>query len=215
MRNLIYKEFRLVISPVYFFVTLFGALLLIPQWVFFVAPMYLFFIAIPNVFQYARAQKDLEFTMLLPVRKGDAAHARILAIAILEVAQVFVTAIFAALNIALYHTPNFFIDPNVAYVGCVFAMFGVFNILFFPMLYKTAYKLAVPLIVSLAGILIFSFGIELLVVSVPAATRVLDGISRDALIGQIPVLLSGIAAFALLTWLSIRISVSRFERVNL
>ena len=94
-------------------------------------------------------------------------------------------------------------------------MFGVFNILFFPMLYKTAYKLAVPLIVSLAGILIFSFGIELLVVFVPAVTRVLDGISRDALIGQIPVLLSGIAAFALLTWLSIRISVSRFERVNL
>ena len=140
MRNLIYKEFRLVISPVYFLITLFGALLLIPQWVFFVAPMYLFFIAIPNIFQYARAQKDLEFTMLLPVRKGDiGARAEYWQSPILEVAQgVVVTAIFAALNIALYHTPNFFIDPNTAYVGCVFAMFGVFNILFFPMLYKTA-----------------------------------------------------------------------------
>lgn len=215
MWNLINKEFRLVVSPVYFLITLLGALLLIPQWVFFVAPMYIFFIAVPNIVQYARAQKDTEFTLLLPVRKGDAARARILSIAVLEVAQGIVVAGFAALNIALYHTPNFFIDPNVAYVGCVFAMFGVFNIIFFPMLYKTAYKLAVPLIAALAGILIFAFGIEFLVVAVPAATRVLDGISRQALVGQLPVLAGGIAAFALLTWLSIRVSVTRFERVNL
>ena len=39
--------------------------------------------------------------------------------------------------------------------------------------------------------MVFAFGIEFLVVAVPAVTRVLDGISRDALIGQIPVLISG------------------------
>lgn len=215
MWNLLNKEFRLVISPVYFLITLFGALLLIPQWVFFLAPMYLLFIALPNIIQYSKTQKDIEFTLLLPVRKGDAVRSRILAIAILETAQVLVTAIFAALNITLYHTPNFFIDPNVAYIGCVFAMFGVFNAVFFPMLYKTAYKLAAPLIVALTLTLFFAGGIEFLVVSVPAATRVLDGISRDALIGQIPVLAGGAAAFILLTWFSIRVAVRRFERVNL
>jgi len=215
MWNLLNKEFRLVISPVYFLITLFGALLLIPQWVFFIAPMYILFIALPNIIQYSKTQKDIEFTLLLPVRKGDAVRSRILAIAILETAQVLVTAIFAALNITLYHTPNFFIDPNVAYIGCVFAMFGVFNAVFFPMLYKTAYKLAVPLITALTLTILFAAGIEFLVVSVPAATRVLDGISRDALIGQIPVLAGGAAAFMLLTWFSIRVAVRRFERVNL
>ncbi len=214
MRNLLNKEFRLVISPVYFLITLLGALLLIPQWVFFIAPMYVLFIALPNIIQSAKAQKDMEFTMLLPVRKGDAVRARILAIAILEAVQVAVVAVFAALNITLYHTPNFFIDPDVAYIGCVFAMFGVFNIVFFPMLYKTAYKLAVPLIVALVSIFLFTFGIEWLVVAVPAVTRVLDGISRDALVGQIPVLICGAALFVLLTWLSIGISVRRFERVD-
>jgi ABC-2 type transport system permease protein len=215
MKNLLNKEFRLVINPLFFLITLFGALLLIPQWVFLVAPMYLLFIAIPNIISAAKAQKDIEFTVLLPVRKSDAVRARVLAIAIFQVAQIFVVAIFAALNIILYHTGNFLIDTNVAYIGCVFAMYGVFNVVFFPMLYKTAYKLASPLIVALIFTLVFATVIELLVVAVPAATRVLDGISRDALIGQIPVLVCGIAAFILLTWVSMRTSIKRFSKVNL
>jgi ABC-2 type transport system permease protein len=215
MKNLLNKEFRLVISPLFFLITLFGVLLLIPQWVFFLAPMYLLFIAMPNIILAARAQKDIEFTALLPVRKSDTVRARVLAIALLQVAQIFVVAIFAALNIILYHTGNFFIDTNVAYIGCVFAMYGVFNVIFFPMLYKTAYKFAVPLIVALIFTIVFAAGIEFLVVAVPATARVLDGISRDALIGQIPVLVCGIAAFILLTWISIRASIKRFSKVNL
>lgn len=215
MWKLLNKEFRLVISPLYFLTTVFGALLLIPQWVFFVAPMYILFIALPNIVQFSKAQKDMEFTMLLPVRKADAVRARILAIALLQTAQVLVVALFAALNITLYHTPNFFIDPNVAYVGCVFVMFGVFNIVFFPMLYKTGYKLAAPLIAGLTLTLVFAALIELLVVTVPPVTRVLDGISRAELVRQIPVLLCGIAAFMLLTWGSMRASIRRFDRVNL
>lgn len=215
MRNLLMKEFRLVMNPLYFLFTLFGVLLLIPQWVFFVAPMYILFIALPNIIMSARAQKDTEFTMLLPIRKGDAVRARVLAFAILEVVQIAVVAVFAALNITLYHVPNFFIDPNVAYIGCVFAMFGVFNVVFFPMFYRTAYKLALPLIVSITVTILFAGAIETLVVTVPAVTRVLDGISSTALVSQIPVLLFGIGVFALLTWISIQISIKRFSKVNI
>ena len=215
MRNLLRKEFSLVIKPYYFLYTLFGALLLIPQWVYFVAPMYLVFIALPNIIQTAKVQKDMEFTMLLPIRKSDAVRARVLAFATLEVAQIAVIAVFAALNIALYHMPNFLIDPNVAYIGGVFAMFGVFNVVFFPMHYRTGFKLAVPLIVSITAIMLFAGIIEVLVATVPAVTHVLDGISGQALVAQIPVLLCGIVVFALLTWISIKISIKRFSKVNL
>lgn len=215
MKNLLNKEFRLVINPLLFLITLFGVLLLIPEWVFFVVPMYLLFIAVPSIILAANAQKDIEFTMLLPVRKSDAVRARVLAIALLQVTQIFVIAIFVALHIILYHTGNFLIDTNVAYIGCVFAMYGVFNVIFFPMLYKTAYKLVAPLIVAMIFTIVFAAVIEFLVVAVPAAARVLDGISRDALIGQIPVLVCGIAAYILLTWISIRASIKRFSKVNL
>ena len=215
MKNLLYKEFRLVINPLFFLITLLGALVLIPQWAYFVAPMYLLFIAVPNIIVTAKTQKDNEFTVLLPVRKSDAVRARVLAIALLQVVQIFVIAIFATLNIILYHTSNFLIDPNVAYIGCVFAMYGIFNVIFFPMLYKTAYKFVAPLIVAMIFTSVFAAGIEFLIVTVPAAAHVLDGISRDALIGQIPVLICGIAAFILLTWISIRVSIKRFSKVDL
>jgi len=215
MKNLLNKEFRLVINPLFFLTTLFGALVLIPQWVFLVAPTYLLYIAVPNIIITAKAQKDIEFTALLPVRKSDAVSARVLAIALLQVVQIFVIAIFAMLNIVLYHTSNYLIDPNVAYIGCVFAMYGIFNLVFFPMLYKTAYKVAVPLIVAMIFTVAFAAGIEFLVVGVPVAAFILDGISRDALIGQIPVLVCGIAVFILLTWISIRKSIERYGKVDL
>jgi len=196
-------------------ITLCGALVLSPQWAFFFAPTYLLFIAVPNIFITAKAQKDIEFTALLPVRKSDAVRARVLAIALLQVVQIFVIAIFATLNIILYHTSNFLIDPNVAYIGCVFAMYGIFNVVFFPMLYKTAYKVTVPLIVAMIFTVAFAAGIEFLVVAVPVAAFILDGISRDALIGQIPVLVCGIAVFILLTWISIRKSIERYGKVDL
>ena len=84
MKNLLNKEFRIVINPLFFLITLFGALVLIPQWAYFVAPMYLLFIAVPNIIVTAKTQKDNEFTVLLPVRKSDAVRARVLAIALLR-----------------------------------------------------------------------------------------------------------------------------------
>ena len=59
MFNLLNKEFRLVISPLYLLTCLLGVLLLIPQWVFFVAPMYILFIALPNIIQFSKVQKDM------------------------------------------------------------------------------------------------------------------------------------------------------------
>jgi hypothetical protein len=215
MKNLLYKEFRLVITPLFFLITLFGVLLLIPEWVFLVVPMYLLFIAVPTIIGAAKAQNDIEFTVLLPVRKSDAVRARVLAIALFQVVQIFVIALFVALHIFLYPTGNFLIDTNVAYIGCIFAMYGIFNVIFFPMLYKTAYKFVAPLIVAMIFTGVFATGIELLIITVPAAAHVLDGISLDALIGQIPVLICGIGAFILLTWISIRVSINRFSKVDL
>ena len=61
MKNLLYKEFHLLIHPLFYLVLLFGALLLIPEWVYFVAVMYFFFIALPNIFSIGKAQNDIGF----------------------------------------------------------------------------------------------------------------------------------------------------------
>lgn len=215
MTNLLYKEFKLVIHPLYHLIPLFGALVLIPTWVYFVALMYFLFIAIPNIFVNAKAQNDTGFSVLLPVRKGDVVKARVLSMATLEVIQVAVAAVFVAISLTYYRQGNFFIDANIAYLGCALVMYGVFNLVFFPLFYRTAHKVGVPLMIALVASFLFSTIIELLVVLSPAAANVLDGRTPDALMRQIPVLAAGIAVFAFLTWLGFHFSAKNFEKVDL
>ncbi len=215
MNNLLYKEFRLVIHPFYYLTSLFAALILIPYWVYFVALMYFLFIAIPNIFTNAKAQNDTGFSVLLPVKKSDVVKARILSMSVLELVQMAVAAIFVAISVAISPKGNVLIDANVAYLGCGLVLYGLFNLFFFPMFYKTAHKIGIPLMVGLTVFTLVGGIIEVLVVSVPAVAKVLDGNTPSAMISQIPVLAAGIVLYAGLTWLAYRKSAANFEKVDL
>ncbi len=215
MKNLLYKEFRLVIHPMYFLVALTAALLLIPQWPYFIAMMYIFFITMPNLFSGGKAQNDIGFTVMLPVRKGDVVRARVLSVVVLELIQIALSAVFAMLNLTLYRVENFLLDPNIAFFGLTFIMYGLFNVIFFPMFYKSAQKIGMPTLTAVIAIILYAVAVEIAVPLLPEVKYVLDGINGDALVRQLLVLAAGIAVFALLTWLACRVSVKRFEKVDL
>ncbi len=212
MKNMLYKEFRLTISPLFYLFLLFGALLLIPQWPYLIALMYLFFMAVPNIFTTAKAQGDIDFSASLPVRRGDIVRARIMSIVILEVLQVIVAAVFAAINLSIYPQGNFLIDTNAAFFGIAFIMYGIHNVILFPMFYKTAYKIGVPTMAAIIVAVLFAVAAEAAVQLVPAL-RVLDGTLNTWV--HYVTLLGGIVIFVLLNLLAARISVKRFERVNI
>ena len=215
MVNLLYKEFRLVIHPLFHLVPLFGALVHIPNWVYFEALMYCLFVAVPNIFTNAKAQNDIGFSVLLPVRKSDVVKSRVLSMAILEVIQVAVASIFVTISLVFYRQGNFFIDANIAFLGCALVMYGVFNLVFFPGFYKSGHKIGIPFMIALIVSFLFTVVIELLVVLVPPVTNILDGRTPEALVKQIPVLVAGLAIFAGMTWLAYRKSAKNFESVDL
>lgn len=215
MKNLLYKELTLVVHPLFYLVALTGVLLLIPQWPYFIAMMYFFFITIPNVFQTARTANDIGFTVMLPVCKRDVVKARLYAVLFLEVVQIAAAVPFAVLNSVLYPQGNFLMDANVAFFGLTFAMYGLFNLVFLPMFYKTAYKIGLPIIASISAAVLFAGAAETAALMIPGAAAVLDGNSPEALVRQLPVLVAGMAVFALFSWLAYRASVRRFERVDL
>jgi len=212
MKSLLYKEFRLVNHPLFYLVLLFGGLLLIPEWPYFIAAMYFFFMTLPNIFSIAKAQNDIGFSAMLPVRRQDIVGARMVSVIILELLQILVTAVFAILNLLIYPNGNFLLDTNATFIGCVFILYGICNVIFFPMFYKTAYKIGIPVIVSIAAATLFAAGVELLVALVPAL-KFLDGTEHIA--AQLPVLAGGILIFALLSLAAFRMSAKRFCRVDL
>lgn len=214
MKNLLYKEFRLAIHPLFYpLLVLFGALLMIPQWVFFLALMYFFFITAPNIFTMGKAQNDIEFSVTLPVRKRDVVKARVMSVTLIGLMQILIAAVFAVLHMAVYKTvDNFLLDPNIAFFGFSLVMYALFNVVFFPMFYKTADKVGIPIVAGIIVTLLFAAGVEFAILYIPAL-RILDGMGHMG--AQLLVLAGGIVLFVLLNIAAYRISARRFERVDL
>lgn len=215
MKNLIYKELRLSINPLFYLFALLASLILIPNWVYFIAVSYLLYIAIPNIFTLSKAQNDIAFSVLLPVRKRDVVGARIISIALLEVLQLVVAGFFCWLNSILYSHENFLLNANAAFIGFCFMMFGIFNLIFFPMFYRTANKVGIPAVAGIIAATLFAGGVEVFAVLVPWAKAAFDTPDPSTVIWKIGTLVVGIIVFVMLTYLAYRAAAKRFERIDL
>jgi ABC-2 type transport system permease protein len=214
MKNLLHKEFTLWWHPAWFLFLLFGSLLLIPSWPFFIAFGYIF-IAISNVFITGRANQDIFFTVMLPVRKRDIVLARIYSIAIIEILQIIVAIPFAIINNSVYLTGNMMgMNTNFAFFGFIFIMYAIFNIVFLPQFYKTAYKV-MPMLFAIFIVTIFVAAINAAVMLIPVLRINLNGLGATHLASQLPILFVGIILFLSTTMLTYRISANRFERIDM
>lgn len=213
MQALLYKEFKLVVNPLFYGVALLSALILIPQWLYFIALLYFCFMAAPNLFTLSKTYKEVYFSVIQPVRRRDIVKARVLSIVALEVLQILVAAVRVALKLTVMTAPNYlFMDGNLAFLGLSFVMFGLFNLVLLPMFYKTAYRIAMPTIAATAAAVAFAAVIELGIIYVPF-TRFLDGMQTTP--AHVITLLAGIAAFVGLNIAAYRLSAARFEKIDL
>ena len=213
MKALLYKEFKLVVNPLFYFVALLSALILIPQWLYFIALLYFCFMSAPNLFTLSKSYKEVYFTAALPVSRRDMVLARVLTLCVLEVLQILAAAVCVALKLTVMNTPNYvFLDGNLAFLGLALVMFGLFNLVMVPMFYQTAYKVAIPVIFATAAALGFAAAVELGILYVPF-TRFLDGMQTTP--AHIAVLLLSVAAFLGLNTAAYRLAAARFEKVDL
>jgi len=215
MKNLLYKDLVLGVPPFFYFMpVLTGALMLIPNWLYLVVLMYFFFITVPNTFASFRANNDMTFSVLMPVKKSDIVKARMTAFILLELLHVVVAVPFGLINLHLYR--NFyrlFLIPNFAYWGIAFVMLGIFNIVFFPIYFKTGYKYGVATIAATVAIISFSAGVELLnVYNLSVRERLTHvGITADHLV----LFTLGIAIYSIFSIIAYRLSNAFFEKVDI
>ncbi|MBN2852541.1 MAG: ABC-2 transporter permease [Clostridia bacterium] len=212
MTNLLYKEFKLTINPFFYILPfLTGALMLIPTWLYFFVLLYFCFITVPNFFANSKAQNDVSFSVLMPVRKSDIVKARILSVISLELLHMVTAVIYAVIHNKIYKMENFFLNPNIAFFGISFMMFALFNVILFPMFYKNAYQYGAAVGVSTGAAFVFTSCVELLVVFSPGVQSVLEGNT----VSQLLVLAAGIVSFILTAYIAYRLSSQRFEKVDI
>jgi len=216
MKNLLYKELKLVIPPATYLFALLPALLLIPAYPYFVGVSYFFFI-IQITFATARANKDHEFTSMLPIPRRQIVLAKHLNVAFVELLTILVAIPFALIS-SLIINPNGNIvgmDANFAFFGLTLIAYSVFNLAFFPAYFKTGYKMGVPLLIGIAVYLITICFFELVINLVPALKSTLDGLNPQTFIYQFIVLAAGIVIYVGSMFVSYKISTKKFEKVSL
>ncbi|USB32316.1 ABC-2 transporter permease [Paenibacillus sp. YPG26] len=217
MSNLLMKELKLGVNP-FFYVLPFltGALMLIPGWLYFLVILYFCFITIPNMFGGYKSQNDLMFTSMLPVTKKDMVKAKICFVVILELLHVVVAVIFGLISIQLYPNLTYlFFAPSLGFWGLCFVMLAIFNIIFIPMYYKTAYKYGAASIVSITAAIAFAGLAEWLGIDSPVIFDLFKGTGADNLALQLSILLIGIGIFAIFTIIAYHMAIKRFEKVEI
>ncbi|WP_150462758.1 ABC-2 transporter permease [Nesterenkonia ebinurensis] len=213
--TLLRKEVRLFLPPTYLLTAALTLFNLIPHYPMIIGASY-FILALFIAFSEANANKDHEFTIALPVSRNRVVLAKHLSVAALELVQFAALAIVAVFAALITPDGNVIgMDGNYAFFGLVLVSAGLFNVIFLPGYFSTGYKTGRSGV--LAAITFFvSYGIfELLINVIPGASDVLDTLDPADAGLQLVVLAIGAVAYLVLTATSYRLSVGRFDRVNL
>ena len=214
MKTLLYKQLRLACHPMTPVFCLSGIMLLIPNYPYSVAFFYvtlgLFF-----TFLNMREQKDIYYSALLPLRKRDTVRAAVAFTVLVELLSVVITALFCLLSAKLQPGKDNAVgmDANLMLLGAGFVLYGVFNLVFFICLYRSGYKVGAAYLKANLAL----WPMMLLAEALPHFPSLmwLNRVDTQANLRQIPILLFGVAVFAVLTMLAYRRSARLYERVDL
>lgn len=215
MKNLLYKELRLAIHPTSLLFLGLSAMMLIPNYplsvTFFYSCLSVFFLCLSG-----RENKDLLYTMLLPVRKRDLVQARILTVVLLQLAQLLLCLPFIILR-GLYPPEGNLVgmDANIALLGFGLVLLGAFNFVFFRQYYRAPGKVGVPFLLGCGAVLFCILLTESLPHFVPFVRDCLDTPDPLFLPQKLLTLGAGALVYVLLTLFALRSSTRRFEMLDL
>ncbi|GGE35255.1 hypothetical protein GCM10011391_12460 [Pullulanibacillus camelliae] len=217
MYNLVMKDLKLGVHPMFFvFPFLIGALMLIPGWIYFIVPLYFCWITIPNMFSNYRSQNDLLFTTMMPVTKKDMVRARVTVIVMLELLHIVIAMIYGVIMLWLFPNVNYyFFAPHMGFWGLCFVMLAIYNIIFFTMYYKTAYKHGQAAITSITVAMLFAGVIQWIGIQNSFVSNLFNGSGAHNVGLQTSILIAGIVIFIAFTLAACQMAYKRFLKVEI
>lgn len=217
MKNLLVKECRLAAATITYFFLAAGLLTLIPGYpilmgVFFTC------LGIFYSFQTMRENRDIEYSMLLPVSKAEVVKGKFAFVMLLQgcsflvMALVTVVRMTALKNVEAYLT-NPLMSANPAFLGWALVLFGLFNLVFLRGFFRTGYYIGKPFVLFCVCAFVLT-GVAEALPHVPGLEAL--NVPGPAYAGtQAAALAAGLAAYALMTWAAIRGSIRSFEKIDI
>ncbi len=217
MSEMLKKEMKLSASVLSYLFIAFALMTMIPGYPILMGAFFVCFGIFQSV-QRSRENNDLVYSALLPVAKRDVVRAKyafallIQGCGFLVMTALTLVRMTALADAAIYRT-NALMTANFVFLGFVLLVFGLFNLIFLGGFFKSAYYYGKPFVIF---IIVF-----FLTVAVAEALHHIPGLEAVNAFGfnemplQLAFLIGGTAAFVLLTYFSLTISVRRFEKIDL
>ena len=208
------KELFLSTHPAMYLFALLGLMTLIPDYPGIVGVGYIA-LAVFQADGIRRANNDLEFTLLLPIKRSFVVWGKTLSVIVMETLSLVFALVGAILSRALMPQGNIAtVDPNLSFFGIALICLGAFNLIYTAGFFKSGYKSGLP---SLWGALAF-VGIysvfELLLNLIPTLS-LLDGYGAQGFVFRLIFCIVGLIVYILLTLLGVKIGQKNFEKVSL
>ena len=217
MRNLIYKELRLATPLLTFLFLGFSLMTFIPGYPVLCGA---FFICLGMFqgYQYSREAGDMDYSVLLPVKKTDIVRAKFAGAVIIELTAFALMAVFTLIRMifmaeAGVYVQNALMSANLVFLGFVLLIFALFNCIFIGGFFKTAY--------GIGRSFVFFIVVCFVVIIIAEAMHHMPGMAWINTLdfghagGQTAVLAAGVFAYACITAASCSIAQKRFGELDL
>lgn len=215
MKNLLIKEMKLTASPCTYLFLLFTLMTFIPGYPITLGAFFVCY-GIFFTYQSARECQDITYTVMLPVEKSQVVKAKFLFVVLIQMLAFLMFVLFTLVRMfllkgSLVYITNQLVNANFAFLGYVLIIFTTFNICFLCTYFKTAYKFGVPFLIFsvISFILVIVFEV---LHFIPSLTSLNDVNFKTA---QLIPFAVGVVVYAVGTFVSLKISIKRFEKVDL
>ncbi|WDV47551.1 ABC-2 transporter permease [Clostridiaceae bacterium M8S5] len=212
MKNLIYKELKLTISPVLYLFTALTLFMFIPSFPP-ISNMAYSLIGLITILNVAIGERDFEFTALLPVPRRYIVASKCFDLIYSQFIQLL-TSIPCSILLVCVIAPNgnaLGQNTNIFFFGMVFINYAIFNLIFLPWFFKTAEKVNKPLLTGLGAFLVMSILYTVIIKIFP----ILNGISATGAKLRVIILIIAIAIYLGITYLAYRLALNNFKKVSL
>jgi len=216
MNNILKKEFTISASPITYFFILFGLMFFLPGYPVLVSVVFVT-LGIFKSFQNYRESNDFVFSSLLPISKKDIVKGKYLFSIIIE-GLGFLLMLSATLvrmtllkDVTVYRN-NALMNTNLFTLGAGLFLFGLFNLIFIGIFFKTAYKFSPFVIYLILAFLVI--GIFESLHYIPPMENI-NAFGFDHLLLQLVSFFTGLLSYLILTYISYRYAYHRFEKVDL
>lgn len=217
MKNLMRKEIKLAASPISFIFILFSVMAMIPGYPILVGAFFICF-GVFQSFQNACANNDILYTVLLPIKKTDVVRAKYGFTMLIQMVSFIIMALLTMLRMTVMsdaapYTANAMMNANQIFLAGNLCVFVLFNWLFVGGFFKTAYKVGKPfLIFSVVAFLLIMIAETLHHIPGLEFLNATDTLS-DARMWLI--LVAALIVYILVSAMSLKVSVRRFEAVDM